>query len=1035
MAGESPPAGPPRAGADPGGGAEAPGLLHGARVREAGAYGRQLLEGLRRRGDDPGGSEGGGEGGPGPSGKELVVEELHGLGREVEIVQKLVEETEEQAAEDGGHELQLRLQQERLKGLREKQQSLRALLQDPDGSPDHSNGRREAPFGPAAGGPGLAHHETERDRLIRTGAITPFHNLEGFDCQVTQGARKRGRSGDEAGPAGGTSRRGAAGGGGGDVASFAEFRPAGSDAQASAVGSIAGRPAAHHAGDEAHPDHEKYHEVAFDRGFVLPGYIWERLFDYQRTGVKWMWEIHTQQAGGIIGDEMGLGKTVQVVAFLAGLHASGKFRPSLVVMPATLLHQWLREIRTWYPLFRVAILHDGLNAGKATPAELQTRKGVVDYITSSDNGILLTTYEQLRINQQLLLAKAWGYVVLDEGHRIRNPEIEVSLVCKRVRCVHRIIMTGAPIQNKLSEIWSLFDFVYPGKLGTLPVFQTEFAVPIQIGGYSKATKLQVLTAFKCATALKELINPYLLRRRKADVNLQLPKKTEHVLFCTLLEEQVEAYRAYLESQEVGNILAGEFEVLAGITKLKKICNHLDLLRRELDTLANYGDPARSGKLQVALKVLSTWVEQGHKTLIFCQTQQMLDVMETAVRERFAGHPYFRMDGSTPMAKRNQLIDAFNADADVKFFVLTTRVGGLGVNLTGANRVLIYDPDWNPATDIQARERAWRIGQKRDVVIYRLVTSGTIEEKIYQRQVYKQYITNKILHDPKMKRFFHSRDIHDLFTLGDEYTVKGLDPASLLKDKNFAALAEPEKAPATAAGAPERPGSSERAAGAQDGGQDEAKLLRDLLDGDNLASALDHEKVIEAGSSHTRDEVNFEAARIARQAAEALKRSRQQCVRSPVDLPTWTGRAGASGAPRFGQRLNARMQGSLGRQRGDGGPVAGLGGGAALSSKDLISQIARRHRAQQQGGAARPEQAGTPSGEAARGMALMGQVVAFLNAHGGRAPSSVLVGHFREKVDEAELVAFKAVLKEVAQLKRRGDLQQWELKPSFSASSP
>jgi DNA excision repair protein ERCC-6 len=188
-------------------------------------------------------------------------------------------------------------------------------------------------------------------------------------------------------------------------------------------------------------------------------------------------------------------------------------------------------------------------------------------------------------------------------------------------------------------------------------------------------------------------------------------------------------------------------------------------------LQDYGNPKRSGKLLVVLRILSLWQSQGHRALLFAQTQQMLDILEDAAME--AGYSYRRMDGNTPIGARMRVIDEFNDQCagEVFLFLLTTKVGGLGVNLTGADRVLLYDPDWNPATDAQARERAWRVGQTREVTVYRLITAGTIEEKVYHRQIYKQHLTDKILRDPRQKRFFKARELAELFTL-DEAAAAG-----------------------------------------------------------------------------------------------------------------------------------------------------------------------------------------------------------------------------------------------------------------------
>lgn len=268
-------------------------------------------------------------------------------------------------------------------------------------------------------------------------------------------------------------------------------------------------------------EHESSY-VTLEGGLKIPENIFEALFDYQKVGVQWLWELHCQRAGGIIGDEMGLGKTVQVLSFLGALHFSGIYRPSIIVCPVTLLRQWKREAKKWYPKFHVELLHDSAQdfaSGKkraesdetdyesnssrdndyeqSVPSR-NTRKweSLINRVMRSESGLLITTYEQLRILGDQLLDIEWGYAVLDEGHKIRNPNAEVTLVCKQLQTVHRIIMTGAPIQNKLTELWSLFDFVFPGKLGVLPIFEAEFAVPIAVGGYANASPLQVSTAYR-----------------------------------------------------------------------------------------------------------------------------------------------------------------------------------------------------------------------------------------------------------------------------------------------------------------------------------------------------------------------------------------------------------------------------------------------------------------------------------------------------------------------------------------------------------
>ncbi|CAL8284140.1 unnamed protein product [Arctogadus glacialis] len=555
-------------------------------------------------------------------------------------------------------------------------------------------------------------------------------------------------------------------------------------------------------------------EEEFDEGFKMPSFLWKKLFKYQQTGVRWLWELHCQQAGGILGDEMGLGKTIQVIGFLAGLSYSklrtrgSNYRyqglgPTVIVCPATVMHQWVKEFHTWWPPFRVAVLHE-------TGSYTYKKEKLIPEIAAC-HGVLITSYNAVRNLQEALQRYDWHYVILDEGHKIRNPNAGVTTACKQFRTPHRFILSGSPMQNNLKELWSLFDFVFPGKLGTLPVFMEQFSVPITMGGYSNASAVQVQTAYKCACVLRDTINPYLLRRMKADVkdNLSLPDKNEQVLFCRLTEDQRQVYQEFLDSKEVHQMLNGDMKIFAGLIALRKICNHPDLLTGGPRLLKNvpedqlteeerFGYWRRSGKLMVVEALLRLWFRQGHRVLLFSQSRQMLDILEVFVRENC--YTFVKMDGTTPIAARQPLINRYNGDRSIFIFLLTTRVGGLGVNLTGANRVIIYDPDWNPSTDMQARERAWRIGQTQQVTVYRLLTAGTIEEKIYHRQIFKQFLTNRVLKDPKQRRFFKSNDVYELFTLSDPDGHQGTETSAI-----FAGTGSDVKAPIK----PERPRSSHR----------------------------------------------------------------------------------------------------------------------------------------------------------------------------------------------------------------------------------
>lgn len=709
--------------------------------------------------------------------------------------------------------------------------------------------------------------------------------------------------------------------------------------------------------EECFKSHPTISDAVLNESFRLPGDIYPSLFDYQKTCVQWLWELYTQKTGGIIGDEMGLGKTIQVISFIAGLHYSKLLEgPVLIVVPATVLNQWVNEFHRWWPPLRCVILHSigsGMNKAliskeekmeellenadpfsvnksslKSYENELKAKE-IVDSVFDKGH-ILITTYVGLRIYSKYILPRKWGYAILDEGHKIRNPDLDVSLTCKQIKTYNRVILSGTPIQNNLIELWSLFDFVFPGRLGTLPVFQQQFAVPINMGGYANASNVQVQTGYKCAVILRDLISPYLLRRLKSDVARDLPKKNEMVLFVKLTEYQQQLYEKFIDSEDVSAILKGKRNVLMGVDILRKICNHPDLVDRDIlmhRRNYNYGDPRKSGKLQVLKNLLQLWKKEGHRILLFCQTRQMLDILE-----KFVGNlksindegddingkfNYLRMDGSTPIAVRQSLVDTFNNNDYYHVFLLTTKVGGLGINLTGADRVIIYDPDWNPSTDIQARERAWRLGQKKDITIYRLMTAGSIEEKIYHRQIFKTFLTNKILKDPKQRRFFRMNDLHDLFSLGDPEEM-GTETGDMFSgsEKKFTGskarksrkLNKPKHSNdddfldiVQINGVSKldkfRDDSEEDKSHAKPK-VDEDRILENIFAQSGVHSALKHDEIVDC-SKQEHSLVSREAERIAAEAAAALKRSRLAARNTGVGTPTWTGKFGLAG--KFGPK--------------------------------------------------------------------------------------------------------------------------------------
>lgn len=464
------------------------------------------------------------------------------------------------------------------------------------------------------------------------------------------------------------------------------------------------------------------------------------------------------------------------------------------------------------------------------------------------------------------------------------------LVLSLLSTTHNTLRSRTPIQNDLRELWSLFDFIFPGRLGTLPAFEAEFAVPIKRGGYSNASPMQVQLAYRCSLVLRDLINPYLLRRLKKDIKEvnRMPGKTEQVLFCRLSSKQRRMYEEFLRSDEVMGVMRGSANLLGAVTTLRKICNHASLVANndgsihpslqddssssedefddEDDAIAD-----QSGKLQVLSKILPLWKQQGHKVIIFTQWRKMLNIIERFTNMQ--GWNYARMDGNTNVAARQRLVDKFNIDESYFCMLMTTKTGGVGLNITGANRVLLYDPDWNPQTDAQARERAWRFGQKRDVTVYRLITAGTIEEKIYQRQIFKTALSNQVLQDPKQRRLFSQKDLKDLFTLKAD-TKDITETGEITRGKGVVDVNIPDAAAASENNDEEQPSNN--------------NTLEVVMKSKGLCGVFDHDFVENASSkkkSMSQIEMEDDAKKTALKAMASLQESSRNLDRF---TPTWTG---------------------------------------------------------------------------------------------------------------------------------------------------
>lgn len=758
----------------------------------------------------------------------------------------------------------------------------------------------------------------------------------------------------------------------------------------------------------------------------LPGDVHSTLFGYQKTGVQWLAELYKQQVGGIVGDEMGLGKTVQLIALVAALHYTDNLnRPVLIVAPATLLRQWVSEFHRWWPPLRVSILHSSgsgmINPEREDDYDLDNfrpkktgsssaAKRIVNGVVKNGH-VLVTTYTGLQTYADVLRPIEWEYAVLDEGHKIRNPNAAITITCKELNTRNRVILSGTPVQNNLTELWSLFDFISPARLGTLLEFREQFEIPIRQGGYANASNFQVVQAEQRAEILKGAISKYLLQRLKIDVAADLPEKTEQVLFCKLTDGQRGAYETFIGSEEVSQILNRTRQSLYGIDILRKICNHPDLLNKDLSYKAGhaYGSPKLSSKLQLTKDLLQkVMIPNGHKTLLFSQGKLMLNIIEKCIKE--CGISYLRLDGETPIDQRQPMIDKFNNTPDIHVFLITTRTGGLGTNLTGADRIIIFDPDWNPSTDLQARERAWRLGQTKPVKIYRLMTEGTIEEKIYHRQIFKQFMTNKVLKDPKQRSSYDLSDLYDLFSFtpanGEGAQRSALFKRAELDISNDKQAARKGEASVTAD--PEGKevqkmnGVAVEEFKEADHVHDERRMLNGIF-ARTVGSAYDHEQIV---NGNRRLEADADAVRSAakedsRAAAAHLRRAGAEADRIPIGTVTWTGEVG-------------HRPGAGSRRRGGPG------------SASVMSNLADRQGIQ----GATTSAAGSTINKNMKAKEFIPMIKTFINRQGGKAVTKMLVDHFSPYCQgKKQNEEFQHALTTVAEITQRGSYGRavWTLK--------
>ncbi|KAM5352562.1 hypothetical protein ACJ41O_005284 [Fusarium nematophilum] len=574
---------------------------------------------------------------------------------------------------------------------------------------------------------------------------------------------------------------------------------------------------------------------------LIPASIAQYLRDYQVEGVSFLHRKFVYQEGGILGDDMGLGKTVQVAALLTvAFGKTGDERDAkrmrqirqygdrwypriLIICPGSLIMNWKNELNRWgwwhIDLFHGTSKEDVLGTARAGRLE-----------------IMITTYDTYKNSRSSINMVLWDAVIADECHRLKDRYSETTKALNEINALCRIGLTGTAIQNRYEELWTLLDWTNPGHFGPLAEWTQTVTKPLTVGQSHDATVAQLSLARQTAQKLVHNLLPrYFLRRMKSFIADQLPKKTDRVVFCPLTDLQQEAYENFLDTPDI-EVLRTLSEPCCGTSKkgwccnrtlptgspwqtiifpsmvvLQKLANHLTLLvpqttdlqskhENELRTLRNcmpdtwrflydnrdriknLVNPEFCGKWKVMKKLLKFWHSNGDKVLVFSHSVRLLRILQHLFTNTSYTVSY--LDGSLSYEQRQEVVDTFNSDPTQFVFLISTKAGGVGLNITSANKVVIVDPHWNPSYDLQAQDRAYRIGQTRDVEVFRLISLGTVEEIVYARQIYKQQQANIGYTASSERRYFKGvqQDTErkgEIFGLGNIFTYH--NDSGLLQD--------------------------------------------------------------------------------------------------------------------------------------------------------------------------------------------------------------------------------------------------------------
>ncbi|XP_072548095.1 DNA repair and recombination protein RAD54B isoform X2 [Salminus brasiliensis] len=521
---------------------------------------------------------------------------------------------------------------------------------------------------------------------------------------------------------------------------------------------------------------------------VVDPHLTNHLRPHQREGVIFLYECLmgmrlAGRCGAILADEMGLGKTLQCVCVLWTLLRQGPYggqpvlKRGLVVCPGSLVKNWGAEFNKWLGRERIRVF------------TVDQDNRVEDFVSSPLSPVMVISYEMLLRSIDLLKKLDFGLVICDEGHRLKNSSIKTASALAALACERKVILTGTPVQNDLQEFYSIIEFVNPGILGTSAAYRKIYEEPIIRSRQPTCTEEERFMGEERAAELARLTSVFTLRRTQEIINHFLPERLEWTVFCRPTELQMQLYSALLSTRSVRAYLSGYNTLshsphLACINALKKLCNHPGLLyntvKENTDELYEglsaelfpeaYSTgsfcTADSGKLLVLTDLLNAiqHVNRTDKVVLVSNYTQTLDLLQDLCSH--LGYTWCRLDGQTPVGQRQRIVESFNSPYSSHFlFLLSSKAGGVGLNLVGASHLVLYDIDWNPANDIQAMARVWRDGQKKTVHIYRFLTTGTIEEKMYQRQVSKQGLSGAVVDLRKKAEHinFSAEELRDLFT--------------------------------------------------------------------------------------------------------------------------------------------------------------------------------------------------------------------------------------------------------------------------------